>query len=324
VAALWQRGERRRRVWTLATLAAVTAGFLVFRAVVPTPPHASPLYVATITGAASAVVDYLRVIALPFDLSIARPASDQPVLGWLAAAAVVALGVGARRRLGAAVVGGAAWALALLGTSLFAVASTHIIADRYLYAPMFGVGIALAEAARMAVAAAATRPVLRWPLRVAAVVWAAMLCAVGWRQVPFWQDRRALYEHTAELVPDSSLTQYRVAFLDIEDGRWDLALPRLERAIELDPSNAEALNNLGVYHLRAGDLAAAEALLARAVAANPGHFRSFLNLGLTRLMLGRVADGCKDIKRAREIMPTYEAARLAFEDRCVWRRDRGP
>jgi len=167
-----------------------------------------------------------------------------------------------------------------------------------------------------ALGAAAVRPALRRWAIIAAAGWGALLVVVGWIQVPVWHDMRALYEHAAALAPDSASAQYRVAYLDVEDGRWDLAVPRLEHAIELDPREVSALNNLGVWHLREGRPTLAQLLFARAIASNPAHFRSWLNLGLAEIAQGEREAGCAYVRRSLEILPSYAAAREADAAYC--------
>jgi tetratricopeptide (TPR) repeat protein len=307
----WGRAPRRRALALVGALVAVVAGCWLLRgAVVAT--HASPPYAAALADAAGVLVEDLRVVALPFDLSIARAADHHVALGWLAAAAVLAIAVRARPRPAAPWLGGLVWAVVLVAPSIVAVETLDVVADRYLYAAMFGVGVVIAEA----LGAAAVRPALRRWAIIAAAGWGALLVVVGWIQVPVWHDMRALYEHAAALAPDSASAQYRVAYLDVEDGRWDLAVPRLEHAIELDPREVSALNNLGVWHLREGRPTLAQLLFARAIASNPAHFRSWLNLGLAEIAQGEREAGCAYVRRSLEILPSYAAAREADAAYC--------
>ena len=311
----------RARWWSAAALLGVAIAYVPVRgAMVATVT--SPAYGGALAALPGVLLDYARIAALPFDLSIERAPHGSVVLGWAIAVGVVAV-VAWRWLIAGRVLppvwarpalAGVAWAVVLLGPSAIAVHTTNVVADRYLYLPLFGLGVAAAAAgARVAQA----RPRLARPLIIAAALWAAMLAVVAWQQVPVWQDMRALYEHALEIAPDSARAHYRVAVLDTEAGRWDLAVPELERAIELDPASFDALNNLGVYELRTNRSADAEALLTRAVAANPAHFRSWLNLGLAQLAQGHRDAGCASIAHALAINPRYEAARVEQQRSCA-------
>jgi tetratricopeptide (TPR) repeat protein len=307
----------RRRWWIAAVLAAVAVAYLPLRAALVATATAGPS-AAALVGAPGALLEYARVAAVPFDLSIERlPHASYTASGWLALIIAVALCVLAWRRGGRAraglAVAGLVWAAALLGPSLLALRTMNVVADRYAYTAMFGLGVAIAAAAREL---AHVRPQLAKLVAGVAALWAVALLAVGWRQVPVWRDADALYRHAVEMAPDSSRAHYRVAVLDASADRWDLAVPELELAIELDPHNVEALNNLGVYQLRTAP-AAAVPTLQRAVAANPAHFRAWLNLGLAQLAVGQPATGCASIARALAIDPSYAAARAAQQRSCA-------
>lgn len=278
----------------------------------------SPAIGETLLAFPGHVLDCLRVVILPFDLSIERaPARGLAVLGWLGVFALAGAGVVARRRLSSPrarlALASAAWFLVLLGPSAIAVFTMRTLADRYFYLPLFGLGVAVAAVAG---SLADARPRWRRGAAMLAGAWALLLLFVEWRQVEVWRDVTSLYHHAAAMAPDSSRAQYRVAVLDIGEDRWDRAVPRLERAIELDATNVSALNNLGVYRLRTGDLAAAETLLARAVSANPARFNAWSNLGLAQHAQGKRDLGCASIARALSIHPRYEPARRDHDRLC--------
>jgi hypothetical protein len=296
----------RRGWWIAAALVAVAVGYLALRAaVVSTVAH--PAFGAGVVGLPGALLEYARVFALPFDLSIERQARDAYVwIGLAVAVVVIAATLWAWRPPVGAASAGVVWAIALIAPAAIAVRTTGVVADRYAYAPLLGAAIAVTAACAAARAGAWRRVAI-----AAAALWGLMIAAVSWQQVPVWRDMATLYTHAVDMEPDSASAQYRVAVLDMQAGNWDDAAARLARAIELDPRNVDALNNLGVYALRTGDAARAKDLLARAVAANPAHFRSWLNLGLAELALGDRAGGCASIARALAIDPGYAAAAAA-------------
>jgi Tfp pilus assembly protein PilF len=188
-----------------------------------------------------------------------------------------------------------------------------VVADRYLYAPLLGLAIAIVLAGQLAIAA---RPRLARPLYAAGALWALLLLVIAWIQVPVWRDNRALYTHAVAMAPDSSNAHYRLAFLDVIAGDCASALPELELAVTLDATNVRAWNNLGVCYLRTQRFADAEPALAHAVEANPAHFRAWFNLGVARLALGKRAEGCAALRRAVEIRPSYDAALRELRASC--------
>ncbi len=311
------RGAAPRRWWIAVALLALAVAYLPLRgALVTTTTH--PPYGEALVGLPGALLEYLRIAVLPLDLSIERlPHPSYIALGWVVAAVVLAGGGLLAKRGRAPWVGtalaGAAWALVLLAPSAVALRTTSVVADRYAYAALFGAGITVAAAASGLVTA---RPRLARIAATLAAVWALALLVVGWQQVPVWADTLSLYSNAMAMAPDSARAQYRVAVLAIQADRWDLALPRLARALELDPENVEALNNLGVYQLRTMP-ADAEATLRRAVVAAPAHYRAWLNLGLAQLAQGHHDAGCASIARALAIDPGYAAGLAEQRRSCV-------
>ena len=312
-------GSPRRRWWIAAALLVVAVAYFPARGAIVTTKTAGPP-ADTLLGVPGGLLEYARIFVVPFDLSIERlPHASYVAAGWVVAIAAIALVAwlwwrGRRRRVEIDLTAaGLAWAIAMLAPSMVALRARNIVADRYAYVAIFGLAVALAAGLAQL---ARTRPGAGKLAAGIGALWAAALLVVGWRQVPAWQDMDALYTNAVEMAPDSSSAHYRIAVLDTNAGRWDLAVPELERAIELDPNNVEALNNLGVYQLST-DAAAAEATLQRAVVASPEHFRAWLNLGLAQLALGHRDTGCASISHALAIDPAYAAALAAQRRSCT-------
>jgi len=320
IAATRPGGRARWRI--TAALAAVAIAYLPVRAAM-LDVHSRPPYGDALVAFPGAVLDYLRSVIFPFDLSIERQPRTGALVGWSGVVLVSAMAIWLVRRVRAGTrlppwaqttIAGLAWLLALLGPSIVVVHTMNVVADRYLYVPLLGLAVAATAAgARLA----NQRP--RWarPLGAVAILWSSITLFVAWRQVPVWRDVSTLYRHAVEMAPGSSRAQYRVAVLELQTGNWELAVPRLERAIELDPRNVEALNNLGVYLLRQARYPEAEAMLRRAVDANPARFNAWNNLGLAQLGQGKRDAGCASIARALEINQGYEPARRDHARACT-------
>lgn len=306
IAALaWREDRLRARWWIPASLVGVIAGYLVLRAAMVTSTTGGAL-TAALVALPGILVQYLRIFALPFDLSTERllePAFTVP--GWLAAVLALAL-VAWRGTRAKPAVAGLVWFGALLAPSAIAIASQRVVADRYAYLALLGLAAAVVWAAAELIAA---QPRFRVLVLAVGALWGALLVVVGWRQVPVWTDNAALYTNAAELAPRSSSAQYRLGVLETQRGRWPEALAQFEAAIAIDDTNVLALNNLGVGRLRTGDPAGAAVALSRAVELQPAHFRAWYNLGVAKLATGDKAGGCAAVRRALSINPNYQPAR---------------
>jgi tetratricopeptide (TPR) repeat protein len=260
-------------------------------------------------------LEYLRIAALPFDLSTERMHSSTLVYaGWPVAVGLAALLVRARNLPHVReVAGGVAWFAAMLAPAAVAITSSGVAADRYIAAPLLGLLFAAVAGARILVGARAS---LRRPLLVVGGLWGALLLIVAWRQVPVWRTNETLYAHATVMTPGSSDAFYRLGYLAATRDDWDEAIPLLEHSVELDGRNVRALNNLAVGYLRTHREADAEQTLQRAVDVSPAAYRSWFNLGVARLALGKRDEGCAAVRRALEIQPAYEQARQVQAQSC--------
>lgn len=324
VALGWALGAPRRDAVIPAVLAAVAGAVLALRASLIATSSSLALGDA-IARLPAVYLDALRAIVLPLELSTDRPLDAAHVVpGWIAAAVVAAAAglVVARRRVQRralsplpASLAGLAWWAVLVAPAGVAILATGVVSDRYLYAPLLGVAIALVDGAAAVVR---RRPGLRRAILAAGAVWGAMLVFVTYQQVAVWRDDLALHTHAVAAAPDSGAARWRLGNVHAIAGRWDDAIAELGRATELDPANFHALDNLGVALIRTERYAEAEAALVRAVAASPApsSFRPLFNLGVARLALGQRAEGCAAIRRALAVRPGYAAAAAELARSC--------
>jgi protein O-mannosyl-transferase len=302
VLALW--GVTGRRRWTIVgVLGGVALGYLFVRHAIVTATSGHSL-IGGVVQLPAVWLEYVKVAVLPFDLSIER-LHDARYL-WPGVVAMVLVLWRYRAP-------GLVWFALLLAPAAIVAASSGVAADRYAYAPMFGLAMALVTTAQAIIT--------RWPgarrgLLGAAALWGVLVIAVGVRQVGVWRDNETLYLHALAMSPNSGPAHFRVAYLAAQRDDWDTAIPLLQRAIELAPSDVAALDDLGVGFLRTGKLAAAEATLERAVTVNPAWFRAWYNLGLARLGLGKHDSACQALDHARRINPAYAPAAAEYQRSC--------
>ena len=68
-------------------------------------------------------------------------------------------------------------------------------------------------------------------------------------------------EKKCEQHPDSVMAHHHVALVYLKAGRIGDAMKSLERVLEIDPSSAESMINLGAIYFGRGDLARAQDLM---------------------------------------------------------------
>jgi arylsulfatase A-like enzyme/Tfp pilus assembly protein PilF len=114
-----------------------------------------------------------------------------------------------------------------------------------------------------------------------------------------------LTPHANSRNPDI-INAYGVALAD--DGRTEAALGQFRRALQLDPNNAPAMQNIGIAALRANDIAAAKQSLDAALALNPRLPLAFNALGVVRARQNDLNGAVEAWKRAVALDPRqYDA-----------------
>lgn len=90
----------------------------------------------------------------------------------------------------------------------------------------------------------------------------------------------ALYEECLRAAPDDWRALTRIGLLRVQQRRFDVAAPLLQRAVALNPANAEAHGWLGEARRNTGDPEAAIASFQEALRLQPGFAPAWYNLGL--------------------------------------------
>jgi tetratricopeptide (TPR) repeat protein len=294
-----------------------------------------------VENAVVAYVLYLAKSVAPARLLVYYPYPHEGYAGWqVAGAALLLIGATAfalrerRRRPWLAV--GWLWFLGTLVPVIgFVQVGPQAMADRYAYLPMIGLSVA--------VAFAIPPRVLPALVVVAAGAWTALTSI----QVGLWKDDRTLFGHMVEVAPENHLGHGVLGNVDLHERRYDDAIARYRRALELQPDYPLWLSNLGRAYLLTGRIPEARAALEGALRADPAlaaahhqlgfllatqgdldgaiaHFEAALrtdpdlhevhyNLGMALLQKGRRAEAVAQFQRALEIAPDFAPARAQLD-----------
>lgn len=270
---------------------------------------------------------YLVLLAFPWRLSAdysypqidAAGAGDPWAwVGLLGAAGLLWLVLRAWR--GTRVAGGAAPAdfrpafglgLALFGITLAPVSNVLIrigtvMGERLLYLP--SAGFLVAVAALWGMLWRSRGPAgRRWLAAATALLVLAGAARSTARNLD-WKSSASIHAATAKTSPRSGRARYNNAVSIHDAGRLDEAIEEMQRAVRLDPGQAEAWLNLGAYKLDRGRPAEAREDLSRALELDPGASRAWFNSGLTRAALGDTAGAIRDMERAVRLNPRHVEA----------------
>jgi tetratricopeptide (TPR) repeat protein len=125
---------------------------------------------------------------------------------------------------------------------------------------------------------------LRWQTRHAVVTLAALTLALTLTSSArnrVWADELALWKDNAAKSPGKARAWGNLGKAYQERGQFDEARAAFERALELDPKQVRALNNLALIYLnQLGEPRKARQLLERALALDPEDAPTHVNLGV--------------------------------------------
>ena len=115
-----------------------------------------------------------------------------------------------------------------------------------------------------------------------------------------------------ELPENRHASQYvRLGVGYMQEGNFELAMIRLQRALELNPRSAEAHDALGVLHERLGQHDEAEASFRKAIRFQPNLSRAHTNFGSFLCRRGRVEEAEQEFEAA-VANPLYENPEIAY------------
>jgi Tfp pilus assembly protein PilF/peroxiredoxin len=117
----------------------------------------------------------------------------------------------------------------------------------------------------------------------------------------------AAFERVAAVDP-SAITYFNLGTLYMKAGRSSQAEIAFERALEMQPDNAEAANSFGALRAQGGDLAGAVELFRKALAARPEFPDALNNLGYTLFQAGQGGEAVALYQKALALRPGFPEA----------------
>jgi len=248
-----------------------------------------------IENALVSYVMYLLKFLWPSNLAVFYPYPD---LTWwkatLAAAALIAITVGVRRR--PYLMTGWLWFVIMLVPVIGLVqVGVQARADRYTYLPVIGLAIMLAWGMAEFL-----------PSRYAAIAGAA-LCAVWtiatWQQIGTWHDSVALFTHAIESTDDNYFAYNALGATLRNQGRMDDAVANFEVALKSKPHFADAQDNLGEALASEGRIDEAIPHLREAVRLQPDSLEAHINLGAALNKAAQPKEGESEFRSALALQP---------------------
>ncbi len=273
-----------------------------------------------VSNALMSYVRYLGEAIWPAKLAVFYPFPFQGIplshliLAGLLLAVVTAAALYAFRRAPYLTVGWFWYVGTLVPVIGFVQIGAQAMADRYTYIPY--VGLAMIPAWGVpALVARWSRPApgatLRKRYRFVAVAACAVCALWTWRtfvQVGTWHDTESLFRNAAEVTENNALALSNLGMALNGKGKYEQAIPYLERARELDEHDGSTLFNLALAHEKLGHLDAAIALYRQALVVSPTNLEAHNNLALCLLRTGHADEAVPILADALQIQPHFADA----------------
>jgi tetratricopeptide (TPR) repeat protein len=193
---------------------------------------------------------------------------------------------------------------------------TQLVADRYSYLPCMAWSV-LAAAALLELAR--RRPGSGGALVPAGLVLVAILWALTWHQLSFWQDSETLYRRVLDVDPGQALAHNNLGLVLETAGRSEQAEEQFRLALTLRPHFAAPHNNLGTIMLKSGRLEEASAQFHAALDSDPTNLEAYNNLGLILAHDKRYDEAISMFDSALSLDPGF---RLAAQNRALCLREK--
>jgi tetratricopeptide (TPR) repeat protein len=206
---------------------------------------------------------------------------------------------------------------------------SQAMADRYMYLPLIGLGIAVAWGASDA---CARLPGGRAALPVAACAAIAALAVIASVQVRHWRDSASLFRHSLEVTRNNHVAHAYLGTALLKRGQTGDAIFHYEEALRLRPDFLTVANNLAWLLATGPDpnyrdpRAAVELAEGAAKTTDQGEPAVLDTLAAAYASSGRFGDATRTMRRAIEIARSSGDAELVaeFEQRLALYRAHRP
>jgi tetratricopeptide (TPR) repeat protein len=180
------------------------------------------------------------------------------------------------------------------------------MADRYTYIPLIGIFVMLTWGAAALLKTRHQRPLAPALLSGFCLL---MLSFLSVRQVATWKNTLTVFSHADAITGNNYLAKSKVAREHFEAGNYQKALELLKKAIEINPSSAEAYSRAGKVYDALGQPEQAIAYFTKALELNPRSPETHTNLGI---VLARRANlkAERHLRDALELDPEYAMGHL--------------
>ncbi len=254
---------------------------------------------------------YASLLAFPLRLSADYSFDSIPLSGvrdpWLYAglAVVVVLALAVHRQQGVSSLAAGGFLLAWLPVSNLLVLAPSAMAERYVYAGGWAVALAAGSAAaRLLEGRPARRRAAMAGLSLVAGLW-ILRAADRSRD---WRDDGTLFAAVSERFPRNARALENLGHWKARQGDLESAVGLYREALVVRPENPRALVNLGLLEARRGQLPEAAVAFTAALSLSPGRRDALLARARVFEAMGRLEAAAADYRGLLSLAPGHAAA----------------
>jgi tetratricopeptide (TPR) repeat protein len=279
-------------------------------------PHHFPLF-WRIGNNLLAYTDYLKHTVYPVGLALVYPYSEMNPsawsVGWAAGILLLisAVAVAGRRKHPYLLVGWL-WYLGMFVPVILTMQATqNARADRYTYLPQIGLLIMMTWGAVELGASWCHR---RLVLGCAAAAILAGLLAGAYLQTTYWKDSVSVWTRSVACTSGNYFAENSLGSALNNQGKWDEAVPHLERSLQFKPDYIEAHVNLGVALMNQGKPAEAISQFEQTLRLNPHSIEAHYYLGDALAAQDKLAEAIPHFEQALQFRPDYSDNNFNYTD----------
>lgn len=253
----------------------------------------------------AAVVDYLRLLLLPFDLhmeygnKLFKITDIKVILGLIISSALIIFAF-IKRKNNAMLFFAIAWFfITLLPVSNIYPIANSFMREHYLYVPALGFFLILSG-------------LLCYPLKNKILAFFLRLCTIALlifysyltvKQAEYWKEPTAFYTRTLKYVPDNELMYTNLGVIYFSAGKMRDSFAAFQKLAEINPNNAGAYNGLGIVYNVTGEREKAIAMFKKAITLDPRFIYIYYNFAKVFFATGKTEEAIALYKKIIEINP---------------------
>ncbi|MEN6420396.1 MAG: tetratricopeptide repeat protein, partial [Smithella sp.] len=298
---LWQLKEK-------LPLFILSAVFTIITLVAQQKPYDSkasfPL-ASRLANAPVSFVTYLEKTFRPHDLTVLYPFSAQiPIWQVLFASLLILIitlfVIMMAKRLPYLFVGWLWYAIIIAPVIGIIQIGNQVMADRYTYLPLIGIGIGMAWGIPALLKSESICKKTLFPAGIGFLIILSFFC---WKQCGYWKNSIEICNHILQITKNNYVAHINLGSALFDEGKAEEAIAHYNEAIRIRPNIILSYNKRGVAYAKLGLYQQAFEDLNRAISMKPDYAEAYYTRGTIYNNLGLYPKAIDDLNEAIRLQP---------------------